>query len=79
MATGPAFLTAKEVAALLGLEPYTFKAMVAKGDLPQPHTITGKRLKMWALSDIDGMVWLIQQRNRMRKSTPDEIDEAEDD
>lgn len=66
------FLSAKEIAARLGVEASTFMAMVAKGDLPQGIEITGKRMKMWPADDVAGIVWFIRNRSRMRKSTPDE-------
>jgi len=70
----PQFLTAKEVAVKLGLEPSTFASMVSKGDLPHGVEITGKKLKMWPSEDVAGIAWLLKCRSRMRKST---VDEAE--
>ncbi len=67
-----AYLASKEIAARLGLEASTFSAMVAKGDLPQGIEITGKKLKMWPADDVIGIAWLLRNKSRMRKSTPDE-------
>lgn len=72
----PAFLTADEIAKRLGIETYTFRSLVAKGDLPQGVEITGKKLKMWPAEDVNGIQWMIKNRTRMRKSTADE-EEAE--
>ncbi len=66
------FLSAKEMATILGLEANLFKRMVAQGDIPQGIAITGKKLKMWPAEDVAGIAWLLKNRIRMRKSTPDE-------
>ncbi len=66
------FLSAKEIAAKLGLEASTFSAMVTKGYLPQGIEITGKKLKMWPAEDVAGIAWMLKNRSRMRKSTADE-------
>lgn len=68
----PAFLTAKELAIRLGIELNTFRRMVAAGELPNGVAITGKKLKMWPLADVEGMKWIINARSRMKKQTPDE-------
>lgn len=50
------------------------------GFLPQPVKISNKpksRLKMWPASEIPHMAWLISVRDRLRKSTEDEVEEAQ--
>lgn len=64
----PAFLTAKEVAAALGLEKSTFTKLVNEGVLPQPFNLTGERLLMWPMEDVGAMAWLLRSRGRFMKT-----------
>lgn len=69
----PKYLTAKEVAVMLGLELSTFRKMVAKGALPQAYQV-GPNLRLWAKEDVKAMEWHLRNAPRFRKSTLDEED-----
>lgn len=61
--------SAKEVCAVLRMDPRTFRSYVSLGFFPR-GVRRGKRMLIWSHADVQAMMWLEANRHRMRASKP---------
>lgn len=67
------FLSAEEMAAMIGIELSMFRRLISKGTIPQGSELEGGKIRKWTRSrDLPGIIWLLDVQKRIKKQTPDE-------